>query len=107
MSTTGYVSDKVFTTSASSMSSSTSTLSNSTTQGTFPKTILQLMENGLMTADEQIKGLFTDLQYSENFYALKYILQHKGDAVSVDVLNKALKSILYAEKFSTCLITPD
>ena len=35
------------------------------------------------------------MKYSENIYALKYILEHKGDSVSVEVLhvNTALKSL--------------
>ena len=68
------------------------------TQGSFPKIIFQLMENGLTSANAQIKGLLTDLKYSENIYALKYILEHKGDSVSVDMLDTALES-LCSQKF--------
>src|SRR6185369_5380131 len=75
----------------------TSTPSNTLNQGSFPKVILQLMEQGLMSADEQIKELLTDLQYSRNIYALKYILEHKGDSVSVDMLNTAVKSLCSQE----------
>ena len=97
-STTNYVSDNFLTsTSAPSMTSSASTPSNPVNQGDFPKIILQLMEQGLMSADAQIKGLLTELQLSENIYALKYILEHKGDSVSVDMLDTALKSLCSQE----------
>src|SRR5690349_3807458 len=89
-STTGYVSDNNV--------SSTSPPSNSIARGTFPKTILQLMEQGFMSADEQITELLTNLQYSQNVYALKYILEHKGGSVSVEILNTVSKS-LYSQEF--------
>src|SRR6185436_19422730 len=94
-SATGYVSDKVLTSNASSMSFSTSM--RTPTQGIFPKTILQLMEQGLMSADEQITELLTNLQYSQNIYALKYILEHKKGSVSVEILNTALQSLCSQE----------
>jgi len=37
------------------------------------------MKQGLMSADEQITELLTNLKYSRNIYAVKYILEHKGD----------------------------
>ena len=55
------------------------------------------MEQGLMSADAQIKGLLADLQDPENVYALKYILEYKGDSVSVGVLIKAAKSLCCQE----------
>src|SRR6185369_9743000 len=99
-STTSNVSHNILTTSAlsnPSMTSSASTLSNTVDQGSFPKVILQLMEQGLMSANAQVKGLLTDLKYSENIYALKYILEHKGDSVSVEMLDTALKSLCSQE----------
>src|SRR6185437_2817107 len=69
----------------------------SSTQGGFPKIILQLMEQGFTSANAQIKGLLTGLKYSENIYALKYILEHKGDSVSVDMLEIALESLCSQE----------
>src|SRR5437764_8432964 len=90
-STTGYVSGNL--TSTPSMTSSASTLSNAVNQGSFPKVILQLMEQGLMSADDQIKELLTDLKYSRNIYAIKYILEHKGYSVSVDMLDTAMESL--------------
>jgi len=94
-STTSYVSDNVptATLNASSMTSSTSKPSNTVNQGSFPKVILQLMEQGLMSTDEQIEELLTSLKYSRNIYALKYILEHKGNSVSVEMLNTAVKSL--------------
>src|SRR6185312_6428873 len=99
-STTDYASDDFLTTSAprTSATFSTSTLSNTATQGSFPKIIFQLMENGLTSANAQIKGLLTDLKYSENIYALKYVLEHRGDSVSVEMLDTAVKS-LYSQEF--------
>src|SRR5690242_6606323 len=82
--------------STSSMTS-TSTPSNTVNQGSFPKIIFQLMEQGLMSADAQIKGLLTDIQYSENIYALKYILEHKGESVSVEMLTTAVSSLCSQE----------
>src|SRR6185369_6006327 len=76
---------------------STSKPSDTVKQGDFPKIILLLMEQGFMSADAQIKGLLTELQLSENIYALKYILEHKGDSASVEVLNMALKSLCSQE----------
>jgi hypothetical protein len=90
-STTSYVSDNV------STATSTSTPSNAVNQASFPKIILQLMEQGLTSANAQVKGLLTDLKYSENTYALKYILEHKGDSVSVDMLDTAVKSLCSQE----------
>ena len=55
------------------------------------------MEQGLMSADEQIEELLTGLKYSRNVYALKYILEHKGDSVSVEMLNTALQSLCSQE----------
>src|SRR6185437_16925873 len=69
----------------------------SSTQGGFPKIILQLMEQGFTSANAQVKGLLTDLKYSENVYVLKYILEHKGDSVSVDMLETALESLCSQE----------
>src|SRR6185312_1570858 len=99
-STTDYVSDNFLTTNAprTSATFSTSMLSNTATQGSFPKIIFQLMENGLTSANAQIKGLLTDLKYSENIYTLKYILEHNGDSVSMDMLDTALES-LCSQKF--------
>ena len=85
-STTGYVSGSISTSALSAP-----TLSNTVNQGGFPKVILQLMEQGLMSADAQLKKLSEDLKYSENIYALKYILEHKGDSVSVDMLDTAVR----------------
>src|SRR6185312_7995084 len=79
------------------MTSSKSSQSNIVNQGSFPKIVLQLVEQGLVSADAQIKGLLMELQYSENIYALKYILEHKGNSVSVEVLNTALKSLCSQE----------
>src|SRR6185312_2506667 len=90
-STTGYAAD---TSTASALSTPSMT---SSTQGSFPKIILQLMEQGLMSADDQIKELLTDLKYSRNIYALKHILKHKGDSVSVDMLETALESLCSQE----------
>ena len=87
-STTGYVIDPLLTAGAPRTPST-----NTVNQGSFPKIMLQLMEQGLMSADAQIKELLTGLQYTENIYALKYILEHKGDSVSVDVLVTAAKNL--------------
>src|SRR6185312_11656949 len=84
-------------TSVPSAFSMTSTPSNTVNQGNFPKVILQLMEQGLMSADEQIEELLTGLKYSQNIYALKYILEHKRDSVSVDILDTAVKSLCSQE----------
>ena len=75
-STTGYVLDNFLTSSAPSM---TSTLNNTATrtQSNFPKIILRLVEHEHTSANAQVKGLLTDFKYSENIYALKYILEHK------------------------------
>src|SRR5581483_1926680 len=69
----------------------------SSTRSSFPKIILQLMEQGFTSANAQIKGLLTDLKYSENIYTLKYILEHKGDSVSVEMLNAAVQSLCSQE----------
>jgi len=76
---------------------STSTASTTVNQSSFPKIILQLMEQGLMSADEQIEELLTGLKYSRNIYALRYILEHKGDSVSVEVLSTAVDSLCSQE----------
>ena len=55
------------------------------------------MEQGLMSADEQIEELLTGLKYSRNIYALRYILEHKGGSVSVEVLITAMKSLCSQE----------
>src|SRR6185369_7697690 len=80
-----------------SMTSSTSTASNTVNQSSFPKIIFQLMEQGLMSANAQIKELLTDMQYSQNIYALGYIVEHKGGSVSVEVLITAMKSLCTQE----------
>src|SRR6185369_6158750 len=95
-STTSNVSHNILTTSAlsnPSMTSSASTLSNTVYQGSFPTVILQLMEQGLMSADAQIQGLLLNLKYSQNIYTLKYILEYNGDSASVEVLDTAVKSL--------------
>src|SRR6185312_2365622 len=63
----------------------------------FPKILLSLMGQGYILADVQIKELLTDIQYPENLYALKYILENKGDEVSVEVLKMAMEH-LYPQK---------
>src|SRR6185312_12934767 len=95
-STTCYTFPTASTPSAHSMTSS-SISSNTVNKGGFPKIILHLMEHGLMSADAQIERLLTNLKYPQNIYALKYILEHKGDSVSVDMLDTALKSLCSQE----------
>src|SRR6185436_16588629 len=97
--TTNFVTNTMSTASASSssMTSSTSTPGNTVTQGSFSKIILELMEQGLMSPDAQMERLLTNLKYPKNIYALKYILEHKGDSVSVDVLDTVLKSLCSQE----------
>ena len=56
-----------------------------------------LIEQGRTSADAQIKELLTDIQYPENLYALKYVLEHEGKSVSSEVLIAAMES-LYPQK---------
>ena len=56
-----------------------------------------LIEQGRTSADAQIKELLTDIQYPENLYALKYVLEHEGKSVSVEVLTAAMEG-LYPQK---------
>src|SRR6185436_15697034 len=90
--TTNNVSNSFSNTSATS-SFPASMPNNIVDQGSFPKIILKLMEQGHTSADAQIRELVRDIQYSENIYALKYILEHKGASVSVEVLQVAMKSL--------------
>ena len=41
--------------------------------------------------------MLTDIQYPENLYALKYVLEHEGKSVSVEVLTAAMED-LYPQK---------
>src|SRR5437764_14948195 len=62
-------------------------------QGTSPKLVHMMIEQGRNSADAQIKELLTDIQYPENLYALKYILEHEGKSVSSEVLVTVMQSL--------------
>src|SRR5689334_2376144 len=94
-STTNFVSDVLPTSSAPR--SSTTSSSNTANADRFPKIIFELMEQGLQSPDAQIERLLTNLKYPQNIYALKYILEHNGDSVSVEMLDSALKSLCSQE----------
>ena len=68
------------------------TPNNDVNEDSTPKLIRTLIEQGIISADAQIKELLTDIQYPENLYALKYILEHEGE-YSAEVLTMAMESL--------------
>src|SRR6185437_8347062 len=58
----------------------------------FSELMCKLTEQGHTEADAQIKELLTDIQYSENLYALKYILKHEGNSVLLETLITDMES---------------
>ena len=53
----------------------------------------KLTEQGHTSADARIKRLLTDIQYLENLYALKRIVKHEGNFVSLETLITAMESL--------------
>src|SRR6185436_14507313 len=77
-------------------------LNSTVNQGDFPKLVCKLIEQGHTSADAQIKELLTDIQYPENLYAIKYVLEH-GESVSSEVLIATMES-LYPQKTNKVLL---
>src|SRR6185369_16351165 len=68
-------------------------MNSTVNQGSPPKLICKLIEQGHISADAQIKELLTDIQYPENLYALKYVLEREGNSVSLEMLVAAMDGL--------------